>query len=100
MPSAYGSEIVANVHAKWAIPPNTSFPPCFVSHAIQDQYTPVKQSQELVKTLAAKNAPHCWYPITDHGQCYDVYDMGAGEQGELDKAFAAKLWPWLEAILS
>lgn len=97
--SVYGAMSPQEIHAKWAIPNNITakFPPTFVSHALNDRFVSFQQSEKLVASLKQQNIPHTWYIVSgDHDHGFDVWDMEHGEEGEFEKAFAAKLWPWLD----
>ncbi|PYH88794.1 alpha/beta-hydrolase [Aspergillus ellipticus CBS 707.79] len=102
LPSVYGSPSANEIYSKRAIRENVTaaFPPTFVAHAAQDRFVPVRQSQELVDALERAHVPHVWYNLPgnyDHG--FDVWEMSAGGESDLDKEFAAKLWPWLDSLV-
>lgn len=95
--SVYGKLTKEEIAAKWNIPKNLTkeFPPTFAAHAQQDRYVPHSESVKLVEALREKGASHYWWSVPgnrDHG--FDAWDMKAGEEGEFDREFADKLWPW------
>ncbi|PYH91150.1 alpha/beta-hydrolase [Aspergillus ellipticus CBS 707.79] len=101
LPTVYGEMSVEDIRAKWVIAPNITsrFPPTFVSHGGGDRYVPASQSEAVVQALQKAGVEHVWYHVPGYDHGFDVYDMHAGEEGALDKEFAAKLWPWLEKVV-
>lgn len=91
-----------DVRKRWGIVSNMTgaYPPTWVAHAKADRYTPVTEARKLESALEKNGVNHQYWEIEgqhDHG--FDHWEMKAGEEGEFEKDFAQRLWPWLEKVV-
>lgn len=103
LPAVHGEAATPDsVREEWGVVHNmtNAFPPTWVAHAVEDRYTPVTEARKLKKALEREGVRHDYWEIEgahDHG--FDFWEMQAGEEGEFEKEFAGRLWPWLGEVV-